>query len=654
MVVLTKRQKNILSFLCEQHDYVTVFQLSQHFGVSERTIRNDFQYVDSYLKEKNLKMERRTHHGIQLCCNEEEKTQIRMELGQSAVVIFDKEERLVSEIFLLMTHSRLTLEKMADICRVSKQTVVSDLVDVERRVGEKEISIRRIQGKGIEISGEEAKIRQLFQEIIQQIETGSVVLDVLRRFSDLENFEEEAERMMLRVEKHMGACFTSEILIQYLIEFSLLRAAKGKELSVETQSKHISAIQKYREYDGIYNILDDFHLQNPDRLLLCDIFMNAKMVSIYSETEEENLEQGDNIESEIAKYLFKKLEDLRPLDKSSKEYLLKGLTIHLKAAIYRTRNRLEVENELLEQIKISIPLIYQFTQKELNKCEDIFHIRFEEKEIAYIAIYIASAFENTIEIEKTITILLVCSFGVATSSILKTRIKQVTTNCVVRGPLSKLEAMDYLKDHQVDLIISTNEFLYDKVPVIRVNPLLYADDVNYIKNRLFQMSYANMCECFIESYEKYETEEERIYIYDYVKREDIQILNSCDCWQNAIRQAAEPLVRKDLLAKSYVNKMIEAVNQFGTYMVLTKDTAFVHAGTEDGINDDCTAILVLNNPIMMGDNNRKSVRNFVVLGIKNKYENSLLKLIYVFENQKNLEKLKEKGLTIDDIYEMHN
>lgn len=46
--------------------------------------------------------------------------------------------------------------------------------------------------------------------------------------------------------------------------------------------------------------------------------------------------------------------------------------------------------------------------------------------------------------------------------------------------------------------------------------------------------------------------------------------------------------------------MIQAVNEFGTYMVITPKVAYVHAGKDDGVNKNCVSLLLLENEIPLG------------------------------------------------------
>ena len=50
------------------------------------------------------------------------------------------------------------------------------------------------------------------------------------------------------------------------------------------------------------------------------------------------------------------------------------------------------------------------------------------------------------------------------------------------------------------------------------------------------------------------------------------------------------------------------LKDFGTYMVLTPKTAYVHAGAEDGIHRNCTSMLVLKHALKFGTYQSKTVR----------------------------------------------
>ena len=69
-------------------------------------------------------------------------------------------------------------------------------------------------------------------------------------------------------------------------------------------------------------------------------------------------------------------------------------------------------------------------------------------------------------------------------------------------------------------------------------------------------------------------------------------------------------------------------------MVLLPETAFVHAGNDSGIFEDCCSLLVLRHPIILGDGKGKLVRNIIVLGVKNREKLTLLDIVSIFQEEK--------------------
>lgn len=80
-MVLTKRQNDILIYLCSQRQYVTIKQLAVKFSVSPRTIQNDLAFIDSFLSDSKIIIDRKTSRGIKLSADESEIYNLRKELN---------------------------------------------------------------------------------------------------------------------------------------------------------------------------------------------------------------------------------------------------------------------------------------------------------------------------------------------------------------------------------------------------------------------------------------------------------------------------------------------------------------------------------------------------------------------------------------------
>nr|AMK55833.1 PTS sugar transporter subunit IIB [Faecalibaculum rodentium] len=79
-------------------------------------------------------------------------------------------------------------------------------------------------------------------------------------------------------------------------------------------------------------------------------------------------------------------------------------------------------------------------------------------------------------------------------------------------------------------------------------------------------------------------------------------------WQDAIRQAAQPLVDQSRIRESYVEDIIQGVRDYGPYIVLTKNVALPHARPEAGALQDAIGIATLETPVNFGNRDNDPVK----------------------------------------------
>lgn len=647
MITLTKRQRDLLLYLLKNERYTTYNQCAETFGVSNRSIRNDMQGIEAFLEENACHLIKKSGVGVRIQCEESKRSDLKREMSSKKTQTFNRKERQEIAILVLLLKDTCTFQEIADICYVSKQTMINCFDDIQKGLEEEGIVLERVQGVGLRLLGDEISIRRKFLQMMTRCDRVTWFWEIIKELNVFQGIEETAEEMLDRINKQCGISFAHPLRICYILSYCLLRNQKGH---VITGSPETTGRLQYNNADAVLDLLQNYFSEKAEQDYAAALLFGERMNQTLGEEAPE--EENDDA-YKIARYLVDALKQLNQSDFEPTE-MEKGLTLHLRSAIYRYHNHISIQNEMLDEIKMSISLMYEFTRKKLREIEGEYNLSFDENEIAYIAMYIASIYETSIKDETTLKILVVCSFGMATSSILKTRILSVLPDCDVLGPLSQAQAVSYLRDTQVDAIIATNEFDYEDIPVIQVNPLLGQRDIDKINNRLYQYSYSKMCRQFIRSSSEIDERKKNHYLRDYIKEEDIQIVETCSRWEEAIQLAAAPLLKKGLMFQSYVDSMIWAVKEFGTYMVLTPRTAYVHAGSEDGVQENCTAMLVLKEPLEFGDTDPKRVSNIVVLGIRDKEKNDLLNLAYILEKKTNISLLENRMTDAAQIMEMHD
>lgn len=645
MTPLSKRQIEIITLLLLKDDYCIADDLADVLSVSNRTIRNDLSLIKAFLKEYGADLKAEPHKGYKIIADMDCRQKILGHLDSARSLTRDK---LVNAIcILLLSFDNTTYEDMASYLDISKQTLIKYMDDAEENLSKHNIFVNKIKGKGLHIEGKESNIRDYMKTVLSDSESSSFIISLAEKIFLNSSILVTARQIIKDVETQAKVHFYEQRRLELLISYSLYRVSIGHILDASDAKD--APLANDRQYQLFYEILKSLHLSEAEKCHLISVLLETKVKHLNQKHD------NDKDAEQLAKFLMKKLQLLHPFGKHKKERFLNGLTSHLNVALYRIRNNIPIQNELLDQIKISISLIYLYTKQQLLSQEEKYNVTFDENEIAYIAMYLASAFETSINLNQKIKVLIECSFGTTTSAILDSRIRQLITDCEIIGPFSTGEAEEYLDKNEVDLIITTHDGSNYKYPTIIVNPLLNSENADYVRTRIFQLSHEKMCQSFMNSYMKQDDNKSKhVFLKDLIKKENIQIKESCDSWEEAIQTAAAPLINAKQIEQRYVITMIDAVNKFGTYMVLLPETAFVHAGTDSGIFEDCCALLVLRNPIVLGNINGKIIRNMIVLGVKNREQLTLLDLVAIFQKDENRLLLADKNIDIDTILNLHN
>lgn len=647
MIHLLNRQIDIITLLLLKDDYCIANNLADALSVSNRTIRNDLNTIKVFLKQFGAELKAEPHKGYKIIVDLNQKQEILKSLDAAKSLSQQEISKAIS--MLVLSDTNITYKSISQHLDLSKRTVAKYIEEVEVYLAQHNITLNRIKGKGVSLEASEYDIREMMKLILPNEEIDAYLINIAEKTFANSSSLSIASQIIMDIENKAKVRFYELRRLETLLSYSLYRVSIGKIIDCKSIPDKAKKNQIDENYLLYYETLKMMPLPEEEKKYLLSILLASKVKYL------DRIYDDDSDARKLAEFLMKRLQLLYPFSEEKKEQFLNGLTTHLSVALYRIRNNIPIKNELLDQIKISISLIYLYTKQQLLSQEEKYDVMFDENEIAYIAMYLASAFETSVKLDRRIKVLVVCSFGTTTSAILDSRLRQLITECEIIGPFSKVEADDYISKNDVDLIITTHDDSYGKVPSIVVNPLLNQEDTDYIRARIFQISYEKMCQNFMSSYVKQDDNMTKsISIKDLIAVDNIQIMDSCNSWQETIEIAATPLVESKKIEHRYVIAMIDAVNQLGTYMVLLPETAFVHAGRESGICDDCCSLLVLKKPITLGDVNGKSVRNIIVLGVKNREQLTMLDLVSIFQKDENREMLASKDIDIDTILSLHN
>jgi len=98
-----------------------------------------------------------------------------------------------------------------------------------------------------------------------------------------------------------------------------------------------------------------------------------------------------------------------------------------------------------------------------------------------------------------------------------------------------------------------------------------------------------------------------------IKHEHIHIMDTVDTFQEAIMQAATPLINDGYIDKAYVQDIYDSLEKNGPYIVVADYVALPHAQPSEKVLKNGLSLLLLNNPVDLLGN---PIHVFIVLAAK--------------------------------------
>lgn len=89
-------------------------------------------------------------------------------------------------------------------------------------------------------------------------------------------------------------------------------------------------------------------------------------------------------------------------------------------------------------------------------------------------------------------------------------------------------------------------------------------------------------------------------LHHLLRASDIEVDVECTDWKDAIRRSADQLVDQGYIEDRYVDAMIESVNEYGPYIVLSPGFAMPHTKVEEGSIRLGMHLIRLKNPVPFG------------------------------------------------------
>lgn len=657
---LDQRSTAILTKLLNTNSYLPLKELTQRLNVSRRTIYNDLDKINSWLEEQDLSKVQHIR-SLGLIIDENTKLQIPKKIKKLKPWHYEysvKERKAWLAINILGRDNELYLENLMEQVKVSRNTTIGDLKVLKEEIKKFNLKLKFERRSGYTLAGGERDKRKaivyylslalpdqtwqsLVSEFQMQIKSHKEGTKTETALFNVEKLK-AVYTVISESEKELNIQFVDDVLHSLSLRFLLFakRIIKGKKVQIDPVEKSVLVETKeYRAAEFISKKLEGiFEVSLPIEEIL---YMTTHLLSARVQYSEKTIIDTSN-SGELAEIITAMVNDFQKyacILFQNRELLEKNLYLHIKPAYYRIKYGLEVENEITESIKLKYSEIFLLTKKVICHLEKFVIKPIHENEIAFIAMHFGGMMKKEGSFPATRKkALLVCASGVGTSQILNQQLEGLFSTVDIVGITSIREFER--KTYDVDFIISTTQVFSDKQPVFIVNPILTESEKESLLkkvNALSQFSQeSKSIEGLLELIKRHAdirdgmslSKELKEFLYrphvstlsnekpnltDLLNEGMIQLLDMVDDWKEAIQLASAPLVKKKCIKESYVEAMINNIQKFGPYIVISPNFAIPHAKPENGVTKLGMSLLKLKNAVSFSNEAKHDVGIIVIL-----------------------------------------
>ncbi|MGX7148964.1 BglG family transcription antiterminator [Enterococcus ureasiticus] len=497
MIILTKRENELLRLLLVQKEYQATNFFSKQLSVSNKTIYSDLQNVEKYLSINDLTVDRVPRKGLFLVGSKEAKERLKGLLSQEKVTVLENEvfspayRQLVMISAILLTEEKITYDEYAERFLISKQSIKKDMDEVLRYL--KNSELRELKERRLNSLERETSIQKVYKKYLvsyskkyhPQVER--LQKDNLLFFSEIiepmiiQHVNGFIEKIMLQTGKTLNDYFVYSLKLSLIIFLTRLKANHH----VEEQNEFVfKDLQKMQLYMVALNFSEELNQElncifyKNDIQYLCSLLLAHGVVPGVIDL------QIDGKIRKITTALINEMAHLLNVKVDEDEQLFHSLIAHIMPMIHRLKNDIYVRNPLKENIKKQYTTMFMLTQYAAIVFEKHYHLFLNEDEVSFLTIHFQIAFEK---IQLTKHVLIVCGNGLATSELIFNRIKQnLPASVIVEIATEKQLKTNPVDD--IDLIIAAIPLELEGIPVLHVSALPIAEEVSMIATYLSTLS----------------------------------------------------------------------------------------------------------------------------------------------------------------------
>lgn len=579
---MNARQEKIIELLRESGGWMKGKDIALVMGVSTRTIRNDVETINASLT--GAAIESSFQLGYHL------KTQEAPVSRAKSVIPQTPEERRSFILKQLLRHRDININDLPEKVCVSLFTIESDLRVIRQWLADSS-NLRLESGRNrIRLVGEEAAKRRLYKFLLsQEVEENFLNMDTLNElYPDFDLTE--IRDLLAECEKRHGIEIreTAQSMVLMHVGIALTRVLNFNPME---RVEALKDLQETPQYQAAREFWDKIALRfqvtapEPEISQLALLFMGKGSGNYYkADTIPVN---GKEISLEdLTTAMLEEVRKLYGVDLTTDSKLQEGLSLHLRGLLLRLRDRTQVDNVYLEELRWRFPLIYDMGVTASRKLHEILGIQLDPNEIGFLALHLGAAYTIHRKPSKYRAVVVFPSDQALATVVIEKIRRQFQDRMDVVAVLDAYEKKR-VEDLNPDLILTT--LLLDhglNVPTVQLSVFYSQENESQIFQQLNRLDKNRQKDIFQHR------------IRELIKPEYfLETLDASDS-EDVIRKMCQPLVKAGCIPPEYADAVLEREGYASTSFAA--GFALPHA-LNVTIRESAISVAHLDHPLQWGD-----------------------------------------------------
>lgn len=646
---MNQRTNTIIHMLNDAREPLSLAELAAHFQVSQRTIRNDLNEINSTLRQHQLKT-LTLKGGHVLLPDDFDQSIPLLVSGDFYTYKLSREERkLVAAAILVNATGYVTLSEIADHLFVSRATIINDLDSIKAYIQQAGLEVQSHASRGLRVEGPESVKRFFLLELLapgaQEGRQGGatprecrltveVQQDVVSNLVSVQAGNRVIIQKIINEQEHQHHQFLTdgsfrEILfyLGIMVNRNLQGAMLEPQPLVDSDKYYMAQdILRYvTQYCGVTTTEDDIRL-------LCQMLTRARYMR--RESFQNNIVKIQL----ITRQFIACVSDDLGINLNNDYDFFENLSNHLES-VFSAPPATYPESDVIQEVLEDNQDVVDAVQRQLPVLTQYLSRPMTEMEGAYVAVHVCAAIERKKNRELAFRVVVACHAGIGTSRLLLARLKQHFDFQIV-DIISAHEATQ-IKEGTADFVITTVPLQGCPIDYVIVSPLFSDEDYVRVGNKIDALRNSRYLPSRVEVQEVsskgliekikpvvYETAPKQApelmkklrriirdymnqpleaeseifspYLHHLLPASNIELDVECATWQEAVRRSALPLLERGYIEERYIDAMISNIEENGPYVVLSKGFAVPHEGLEQGSVRVGMYLIRLKTPVYFG------------------------------------------------------